>query len=106
MSLDRARGVDHRTLRLGGRLRDETRVGTVRIAVRNERTRKWRHSDGTWGAYAVLTTRVSKRTAKTLSWGRSLSVRPGRYGVSVVGKDAAGNKSRTTPWRVVTLSRR
>ncbi|WP_372728605.1 putative glycoside hydrolase [Nocardioides sp.] len=91
-------------LRLVGGARDDRAVATVRVAIRNERTKKWRQADGTWGDYQLLRTRVGSAGEQRTRWAKVLRLARGRYGVSLVVDDGAGNRNLDPrPWTVVRV---
>ena len=87
-------------LRLSGKARDNVAVKTVRVAIRNEATRKWRRANGRWGRHRTHAVSLRAPGRRSTTWSRAFPVRPGRYGVSLVVTDRAGNRSRRKPWRV------
>jgi hypothetical protein len=94
--------VGSRALRYAGVSRDNVAVARVMVAVRSERTGKWRHADGTWGAYRLLPAATLSPGHDVSRWSKRVLVRkPGRYGISVVSVDRSGNKTTARPWRVV-----
>ena len=89
-----------RKLRLSGKAHDNVAVKTVRVAIRNERTGKWRRANGRWGKHRTHGVGLRAPGRRSTTWSRSFGLRPGRYGVSLVVTDRAGNRSRRKPWRV------
>ena len=87
-------------LRLYGKAKDNVAVKTVKVAVRNEATGRWRRADGSWGRHRTHAVALRSPGRRTTGWSRAFGVRPGRYGVSLVAIDKAGNRQRRKPWRV------
>lgn len=87
-------------LRLRGVATDDRGVRAVRLAVRHEATRRWLRPGGGWGAHAQRAATLQRAGDDRTGWSRTLRLPRGRYGVSVVAVDAAGNLTRSRPWRV------
>ncbi len=102
VTLDSA-AVDGATASLSGTLTDDVRAARVEYGVRDETSKKWLRSDGTWGSYQRRVAGVATSSSTSTTWSASLTLPAGRYGVSVVGVDGAGNLSTTRPWRVVEV---
>ena len=61
-------------LRLSGKARDNVAVKTVRVAIRNEATGKWRRANGRWGkhrTHAVSLRAPGRRSTSLVAWLRS-----------------------------------
>ena len=97
-------GATGSTVRLTGTASDDVRLAGVRYAVRDETSKQWLQAAGGWGGYHQLSASVASSTSASTTWSLSRSLLPGRYGISVLGIDGAGNVTANRPWRVVTVS--
>jgi hypothetical protein len=88
-----------------GSASDNAGVSRVRVAVRNQATGRWWHSDGTWGDFqsylATLGTPGARSTSWTFSWAPPST---GSYGIQAVAWDAAANWDASPAWRTFTVS--
>lgn len=92
---------------VGGYANDDVGVKKVKVAVRRIRSGAWLRARGGWGAFELLAARVTDPGARRTDWKFKRKLRPGRYGVSLVAVDTAGQRNpQQRPWTVVRVTRR
>ena len=84
---------------IAGSASDNLGVTGVRVAIKNQATGQWWHTDGTWGAFQSSPAKLGSSGAKSSSWS-FIWVPPstGDFGVQAVGWDAAGNYDSSVAW--------
>lgn len=71
---------------------DDTGVAAVEIQVRNRDTGDWLRSDGTWGAWQLLSATVDAPGSPNVNWTFDVDAAPpARYKLSARAVDASGN---------------
>ena len=89
---------------VGGFATDDVGVAKVRVAVRNLSTRQWLRAGGGWGDFDLLAAEAADPGSGRTKWRFKRTLPPGRYGVSLVAVDTAGQRNpEPRPWRVVTV---
>ncbi len=91
---------------VGGYAKDDRGVARVKVAVRNIKTGRWLHRNGSWGRFELQLAETTDPGARRTDWRFKWRLRPGKYGVSLVVVDTAGQRNPVPrPWRVVTVLR-
>ena len=78
---------------LSGTATDDIGVAAVEVQVRNRDTGDWLRSDGTWGAWQLLTASIDAPGSPNVNWTFDIAAAPAgaRYKVSVRAVDNADN---------------
>jgi hypothetical protein len=74
------------------------------VAIQNQKTHKWLHSNGTYGGYARLRVRLAQTGSTATAWSFVTPLPKGSYGVSSIVQNAAGRTNAfPRPWRTFTV---
>ncbi|MGB0101849.1 MAG: Ig-like domain-containing protein, partial [Nocardioides sp.] len=95
-----ASSVPSGPVQMEGAATDDVGVATVLLAIRDKETKRWLKRDLTWStSYGTVLADLASPGATDTDWTYTFDPPgPGRYGVSVVTRDAAGNQDPTKPW--------
>lgn len=86
-----------------GQATDDVGVDRVRVAIRDQATRLWLQSNGTWAAtFRQFDATLSSRGAASTGWTFSRALPAGQYGVSVRAVDKSAKQQTPDTW--VTFS--
>ncbi|MGZ6545854.1 MAG: sulfatase-like hydrolase/transferase [Actinomycetota bacterium] len=85
---------------------DATGVASVNVAIQDLLTKKWLHSNGTWGGYFQFPTTLTSAGATSTPFGlTSFPLAPGSYGTQFRAIDTLGHAIASNyPWRAFTVS--
>ncbi len=88
-----------------GQATDDVGVDRVRVAIRDQATRLWLQSNGTWAAtFRQFDATLWSRGAASTGWTFSRALPAGQYGVSVRAVDTSAKPQTPDTW--VTFSAR
>lgn len=90
---------------VGGSATDDVAVAAVHVAVRQKSTGLYLRGDGTWGAFAWLSTTLTGAGTPSATYTFAFTApAPGDYSFQSRSQDAAGNYSVLKPTRSFTVS--